>query len=122
MSVNFYPNLLTYQSTSQLGKMVTQNMVPKGKFYRFNRESSYSLDFYAKRITPEVKISDLDDLQKGTWIFTNKDGYNELKNNKVSFKLLKAFPKFHVTALDLQFLYNKTRKEKLEEEYLVELL
>lgn len=121
MATNFYPNLLTYQSTSQAGKMVDENTIPNDKFYHFER-SSYSLDFYAKRITPSARISEIDKLENGSWIFTDEQGLKKLNENNIRFVLIKSFPKFHVTALDIEFLWQETRHKRLEKEYLVKIL
>ncbi len=120
MSLNFYPNLLSYQSTSQAGKMVTENKIAPDRFYHYNK-SSYSLDFYAKRITPALDLTNPDNLKPGTWVFSDENGYNELKNSKITYKMVKVFPSFKVTALELPFLYAKTRNQNLKQDYLIEI-
>jgi len=118
MSLSFYPNLLSFQSTSQAGKMVIENK--KDNFYHYNR-SSYSLNFYAKRITPLVKLENLNKISRGSWIYTNHEGFTQLKEQNIKYRTIKVFPSFSVTQLNPEFLIKKTRPQSLKYEYLIEI-
>jgi hypothetical protein len=121
MATNFYPNLLNYQARSQAGKFISEKQIPLDRFYYYNM-SSFSLDFYARRIANTASINDIkNNLRKGSWIYTNEMGYNELIENNVSFKFVNIFPSFHVTMLEFPFLYRKTRESCLKKEYLLEI-
>ena len=120
LSLNFYPNLLKYQSTSQIGKLVSENEIPVDMFYHYNR-SSYSLDFYAKRITPGTNINYIKCLKHGSLIYIDEKGLAELEENNIAFNQVGVFPSFEVTALELPFLYNKTRNKCLKNDYLIEI-
>lgn len=118
LSLNFYPNLLRYQSSSQAGQLVSEARIPPDEFLHFNA-SRYSLDFYARRITPAVDSATILQVKKGTWVFCNNDGYNWCMRQKTGFRLIKEFPSFKVTGLSLPFLYNKTRAQTLGKEYII---
>jgi len=120
MATNFYPNLLKYQSTSQVGQMVNENKIPQDKFY-YSNVLNHSLNFYSRRICPSFNINNINNYVKGTWIYIGKEELDELTTMKIKFKLIKTVPSFKVTALELPFLYAPTRNKTLKEEYLLEL-
>jgi len=120
MSLNFYPNLLKYQSSSQAGHMVTENKISKDMFFHY-KAPSFSLDFYAKRITPGVDSISIKKVKPGSWVFSNETGFASIKENNVKYKLVKVFPSFRVTGLEAPFLYGKTRNKTLKKEYLIEI-
>ncbi len=120
MAISFYPELLKYQSTSQAGKFVKESHIAPDHFYQY-KESSLSLDFYSGRITPGLTENEVIGLKKGTWIFTNEQGLEEIRNSGETFKVLKVFPSFKVTELSLPFLIPKTRESTLKNDYILEI-
>lgn len=120
MSVYFYPNLLQYQPTSQAGHWITNNQIPLNQFFYF-KHSSFSLDFYAKRITPGTDIQNIGQLKKGTYVYAKDEDYLQIIENNIKHKIIKEFDNYKVTALDLQFLYYKTRPQTLGKAYLIAL-
>lgn len=120
LSLNFYPNLLSYQSASQAGRMVTENRIPLDKFYYYKKPSN-SLNFYAKRITPAIDINNIKNIKSGSWIYSDEKGYEELKDYKIPHQVIMVFPSYKVSALTLNFLYAQTRNQRLKHEYLIEI-
>ncbi len=120
LSLNFYPNLLKYQSSSQLGKLFFEKSLPVDNLYIYN-ESSLSLDFYSRRINPVITLECLPDLKQGSLVYLNEKELMELIWNQVAYKHIKVFHSFSVTGLSLPFLYYKTRDKELKNEYLIEL-
>lgn len=119
MAVNFYPNLLKYQASSQAGKMIREHNIPNDMFYHYS-SYNYSLDFYAKRFTPMVDINTVKQVKPGSWIFIHKNGLNELNDNKITFRTINAFPSFGITQVKLPFLYAKTRRSTIiDSNYLI---
>ena len=120
MAVNFYPQLLTYQSGSQIGQYVTKNHIPANRFFD-GEQPGYSLDFYARRDTPQIKPEDIDKIPKGSLVVLNKKEYENSKKSVPLLKLLKIYPSYPVTRLKLSFLMKKTREKTLKKKYLVEI-
>ncbi|MEI6274952.1 MAG: glycosyltransferase family 39 protein [Prolixibacteraceae bacterium] len=120
MGLNFYPNLLSYQSTSQAGRMMEANKIPEEKVYCY-KQSDCSFDFYAKRLTPTVDSVTIRNLKTGTWVYLNGLDLEEIKRSQISYREVQVFPSFKVTALELPFLYAKTRSQCLKNDYLIEI-
>ena len=59
-------------------------------------------------------------VQAELWLFTNHDGYLFAKDNYI-ISNYKRIEHFHVTAMTLPFLNPSTRKEVLEERYILQL-
>ncbi|MEZ4910032.1 MAG: glycosyltransferase family 39 protein [Saprospiraceae bacterium] len=119
LASNFYPNLLKYQSSSQAGKIVSENNIPNDMFYSYNT-SSFSLDFYAKRITPKTSLDSMQYIKPKSLIYVDEDGLIELQENQVSIKVKEKLPSYKVTAIKLPFLNKQTRSQKLKYSYLIE--
>ncbi|MCE2963271.1 MAG: ArnT family glycosyltransferase [Chitinophagales bacterium] len=118
MALNFYPNLLKYQASSQAGKMIAEHNIPGDMFFHYTN-LSYSLDFYAKRTTPMVNMANLKSVKPGSWIFINQNGLNEFNENHISYKTIKVFPAFTITKLSLPFLCAETRSKTIDSNYLI---
>jgi len=120
MALNFYPNLLKYQASSQVGKIISEKNIPDDMFYCYNN-SSCSVDFYAKRITPIVNLGSIKSIKPKSLVFVNEIDLNELKENHIPFKIIKHLPSYRVTALKLSFLNSKTREQTLKHNFLIEI-
>jgi 4-amino-4-deoxy-L-arabinose transferase-like glycosyltransferase len=120
LSLHFYPSLLSYQSGSQVGKFVKENNIANDKFYHFEHPNQ-ATDFYAERFTPSVNIDNVKDLEKGSWIVTSEENYQKIKVLYPTIKVVKTFPSYKVSLLNLEFLNNKTRQNTLKIVYIVEI-
>lgn len=122
MGTYFYPNVLHYQSASQIGKDIDKMDVPQDEFYLYNIYS-FSLDFYAKRTTPWVDFNAVDKYEKGTLLYTDQKGMEELcAEDGPGYKVFKGYDDFYVTAISFEFLFKKSRADVLHKKYLVEKL
>ncbi|MFZ4544130.1 MAG: ArnT family glycosyltransferase [Saprospiraceae bacterium] len=121
MATHFYPNLLKYQASSQVGKIVSESNIEADKFYQYGH-SSFSLDFYAKRITPAVDLTSIKTIKPQSWIYIDETGLQELKENHIAFKMIKELPSFKVTNLKFPFLFAETRSKSCTSEYIIELM
>ncbi|PID88383.1 MAG: hypothetical protein CSB06_00485 [Bacteroidia bacterium] len=117
MALNFYPNLLKFQSESQAGKIAKQH--PNDKFFYY-KKSSYSLHFYAQRFIGELDLSQPESLPP-CLVYTNEEGLEEIKQKNINYTIEKTMPSFKVTALTPKFLYKKTRSETLNTDYLIRI-
>jgi 4-amino-4-deoxy-L-arabinose transferase-like glycosyltransferase len=121
MGSHFYPHLLQYQSTSQIGKFVEENHVPADKFCSFELHS-FSLDFYARRITPIIKEENIADIKKGMWVAINTKNLEKIDKAGLTYKTVKAFDHYKVTRLKPKFLNKNTRPQTLDKLMIVEIL
>ena len=118
MSTYFYPNLLHYQSKSVVAKEMAAKKIPIYQLYTYHTEG-FSLDFYLNRIVPSFVIAKINSYTAGTYVFTNKEGMDEIINNSTNYTLVKTYDEYPVTKLKLTFLYSKTRPERLTKTYLL---
>jgi len=116
----FYPNLLSYQAESIVGKEITAQQIPKDMFYAY-RAHANCLDFYSDRIVEFVDAPTAAGLKKGTLIFTDHIGMEELSSSDGSgYKIISTYDDYNVTGLSFEFLLKDRRNEHLEKKYLLE--
>lgn len=116
----FYPNLLSFQAESIVGKKIAAEQVPKDMFYSY-RAHANCLDFYSDRIVEFVDASTAAGLKKGTLIFTDQIGMEELSSPEgPGYKIISSYDDYNVTGLSFEFLLKDRRKELLEKKYLLE--
>lgn len=115
----FYPNVLKFQSASQIGKEIREMNVPEDEFYLYGTHS-HSLDFYANRMTHWVDYNSMAGYSKGTLIFTDQKGMEELcGENGPGYTIVKSYDDYYVTALSFEFLLKKSREHILTKKYLL---
>jgi energy-coupling factor transporter transmembrane protein EcfT len=116
----FYPNVLKFQSASQIGKEIKDMNVPEDEFYLYGTHS-HSLDFYSNRMTQWVDYNTMAGYKKGTLIFTDEKGMEELcGDDGPGYKVVKSYDDYYVTALSFEFLLKKSREGVLTKKYLLE--
>ncbi|MFP5470526.1 MAG: ArnT family glycosyltransferase [Bacteroidia bacterium] len=120
LSLHFYPNLLSYQSGSQVGKFVKENNISNDKFYHLEHPNQ-ATDFYVERFTPSVSIDNLEDLEKGSWIVTSEDGLKKIREKNINVKIIQTFDSFRVSQLNLDFLNKNTRENTIKTVYILEI-
>lgn len=120
----FYPHLLPYQSTSQVGRYLRENAIPADRVGFFKRHG-HALDFYAGGITREMKtpaqIREAAAELGGFWLYTTQAGREELAAAGADFVVERAFPHFQVARLRGDFLNPATREKSLEMTYLLKI-
>lgn len=116
LSTYFYPNLLRYQPEGDAGRIISRLHVDHDKFYRYKAQG-HSLDFYSQQIVPDADSLHIPDYKPGTYIYTDANGYAEIKNS--NYKIVKQFEKFKVSGLKPAFLNKKTRAGTLKKRYLL---
>ena len=108
----FYPQLLSYQSTSQAGRYIKQQDLQNVYWYR---KYGFALDYYSGRVIPEATDASLDTLSSGSIIFVTPDDLPDMPPHKI----IKEFDDFKVTKLNATFLKPTRRGEKVKKMYLV---
>ncbi|RZK43623.1 MAG: glycosyl transferase [Pedobacter sp.] len=116
----FYPSLLKYQSGMQAGKWLDLYM-PKAQTGVLMHRASFSFDFYAP--TDPKYFDSFEELdaykdRQGMVLYVSKQYVEELKL-KYDFEVLRTFDYYHTTKLKPKFLNSKTRKEVLEQFFLL---
>ncbi|HQW26950.1 MAG TPA: glycosyltransferase family 39 protein [Saprospiraceae bacterium] len=108
----FYPQLLSYQSTSQAGRYIQQQKLERVYWYR---KYGFALDYYSGRVIPEATDSSLDTLSSGSIIFVAPDALPDIPPHTI----IKEFDDFKVTKLNATFLKPSRRGEKVKKMYMV---
>jgi len=104
----FYPDLLKYQSESQVAFYIKENNLPANQLV-FYAENEWATDFYLKRIIPEYNQENLNNRQiMGKYVFTSDRGLEDLKARNLEIEMVKRFSDFHVTTLKAAFINKKT--------------
>lgn len=118
LATNFYPQLIgNYQGSSNIGKNISKTENANLHFYLSHE---HTLDFYSKRIVPDVNTLELPHLQKGSFVYTNQVGMDSIKLLGLPYKVIKTSPDFPVTQLTIPFLNKESRPETLDTVYLLE--
>jgi hypothetical protein len=119
MSTYFYPNVLHFQAASQIGHEVDALAIPEDEFLMYGTHS-HSLDFYSKRIVPWADPNAMKEYPKGTFIFTDQKGMEELcSENGPGYEIYKSYDDFYVTAISFEFLFKESRSTVLNKKYLL---
>jgi 4-amino-4-deoxy-L-arabinose transferase-like glycosyltransferase len=114
LSAHFYPSLLAYQGGSQAGKFIKESNPQKVYWYD---KYAYAMHYYADRSIPYVHAPGQDAMSSGSWIYVSEENLQALPPHRI----IKKFDDFAVTRLSLKFINPKTRAEKLQRKYLVEI-
>lgn len=123
---HFYPELLKYQCTNQVGRDVLEANVPPEAFKMHNEVSQHSLDFYSHGSPTYIAIdsgSVMPVIEKygELWVYTDEPGYQEILQSGFNLTTVKEYKYFGVQFLTIPFLDPATRPEKLRNMYLVRL-
>jgi 4-amino-4-deoxy-L-arabinose transferase-like glycosyltransferase len=132
MNAHIYPQLLTYQTGSELGiQIASQKSIPLKSFFMLdvNPKDGYylfqhALDFYTARNTPILRNANDVKIVKATsdtiWLYTDKVGIQSLKDTLgLQVETMRAYNKYHVTGITLPFLNPELRSTRTREVYLV---
>jgi len=121
MLVWFYPNLLQYQSPSNVGKKIKELGIQK--FTYGYHEFGFSTDFYSESYIPQIvnthQIDSLLALKSSVYLYTNPSWTNELQ--KYNTQLIEEFNFYRVTLLTLDFLNPQTRNNVVQKTLLLKI-
>jgi len=124
LAAHFYPAVLEYQASGQLGKRVVEKRLPVNKFYHFIA-SGRAFDVYSKSIPAMINIADIDSLlianQGVIYVHTNRDGLNLLEQANLKYKVVLTAKHFPPTRLSINFANPSTRESVLEERFILEV-
>lgn len=118
---NFYPNLIEYQSESEVAFYMQHNDIDASELVVLGmREeaTSFLLDRIVLNLDEESANSET---LSGKYVFTNDEGLKKLAQMNLRYEKQEAFPDFRITTLNGTFLNKKTRDKELEIKYLVKI-
>jgi 4-amino-4-deoxy-L-arabinose transferase-like glycosyltransferase len=116
MSVHFYPNILSFQASSVVGREIREKNLDVS-LYAYE---SHAIHFNAQRFVPTWTTLELLEAKKGSLVFTTEAGFAEI-NEPRGATLYKKYPSHRATLITLPFLFEWSRESQLEYEYIVEL-
>ncbi|MEO0585529.1 MAG: glycosyltransferase family 39 protein [Bacteroidota bacterium] len=119
MTVDFYPKLLSYQATNQVGRKVLAAQKAQDQFF-FYKVYGQGLDFYAQRINQWVDWGKIPSYPPGTWILTNEEGLSDIEGMKTHYRIIETYYDYNVTSIKLPFLLAAYRDDMLKPLYLLE--
>ncbi len=118
MSVYFYPNLLKYQFSSQMGKDLASVRYEGKMIYRFGIYDR-SFGFYTLNKIPLIEKSEIGDLASGAILAATAESLQEIDTLvQTEFDTLATYNAYPVTQLNPEFLLKKSRDQKLKKTYL----
>jgi hypothetical protein len=124
LNANFYPQLLKYQSGSEVAFYIKSKNIPAEKCFTFH-EGSFALDTYSSNIWKygwEEMVPDSLNKYGDLWIYTNDEGHNRItKTYPKNISEDKRYDHFFITGLTLPFLNPATRQKELMNRYLIHL-
>jgi 4-amino-4-deoxy-L-arabinose transferase-like glycosyltransferase len=113
----FYPQLLTYQEGTEIGRKIHREKVSQNQFFTFQYDASSSLNFYAQRI---VKRKDnIEEVNFGDLFLTGEQGMQTLQEFGYDLDYIESGNSFSVSNLSLNFLNEKTRQNVVGQYFLV---
>ena len=118
---SFYPQLLKYQSESELAFYMKEHALDKEELVSLGlREEMVS--FLQDRIVPKLELATVSPYDlSGKYVFTNGEGIEKLKSLALMYEEIEVFPDFRITTLNGTFLNKNTRDEEIELKFLLKV-
>ena len=118
---SFYPQLLKYQSESEVAFFINEQNIEDDKLVAFGvREEMVS--YLQDRIVPLISLEDVkrEDLSN-KYVFTDQDGISKIKSKGLAYDTIQSFPDFRITVLNGTFFNKHTRDQAVEMKYLLKV-
>lgn len=119
----FYPTVLSYQASSQMGTWIKTNNLSHLPIY-ITKVSGRALDVYAQKPVCGISTSNIDSVLKiesPILVYTNNEGLEELKQINCQYEILKTQADYPATLLTLNFANPAKRESVLGKRYLIKL-
>lgn len=122
LNTTFYPQLLTYQAGTQLGKVAAFHQIDENDIYMIDNQYSWAMDWHIQGTTQKVDLADLEDKTEPFWIMVYDKHPNAIKNP--NWKIGKSYRVDHyrITRLTKNFINPLTRMDVLKDAWLVEFI
>ncbi len=119
----FYPPLLTYQAGMMAGKWIQENRPNSSS--ALLKSFSYSFEFYAPGYVSTLKDTKEAEIflqqNPSTIFYTSENVASDLSKQGYNVNVLKRYPYFAVSMLDMPFINPVTREASIEKMCIVEL-
>jgi 4-amino-4-deoxy-L-arabinose transferase-like glycosyltransferase len=120
LSSHFYPELLKYQVSSQMGRYIKDKQLPKEEIGAFRMEKRlHAFHYYADtvlNVDDSIRI-----LNVNRYILTNDDGRKAVDSAGYKYNIVKEGKMFDVTKLTIPFLNPNKRNEVVRNYYLLQI-
>ena len=120
LNTQFYPKLLNYQAGNSMVHIIKEKDIDPNNIYMMEGSQSWTLNFYTARETPEIAVSNINNI-KGKWLFVYDKDMNKLKSKNITWDKSIEVDQFKVTRLSMSFLNPKTRNSVLGKAYLLQI-
>ncbi len=122
MNGYFYPNLNEYQSGRKLADWAVEKNISSDQLILYKKHY-FNIYFYSGQNYESVSFDRLKDIttHKDVFLFTNDSGLKDLKNGEITYKVEKRLYNFPNAELTIEFLNPATRKNSLENFYILEI-
>lgn len=123
LALHFYPAILSYQAPGMIAQSFDKLKIEPDRVYNLGVECR-SMDFYARRITPDIQFSQVDSILKARkyiYVLTGPEGLAEIEKSKFRGTVLLSREHFSITLLSLPFLNPASRSSVTKMRYLVRL-
>lgn len=125
INLKFYPSLLSYQTTNDIGRMIKMGDLPENRTYMFGNVIPHqSMDFYADKVIPN--IHSIEQVQhklqeEFVWIYTKEAGVQKIKEAGIFIDTIISKPYYQPALLTFEFINPKTRAQTLQKRYLIKV-
>jgi hypothetical protein len=104
------------------GKWFLENEIPTDRGFILEHESVFTFDLYSRNFYPKISGSSFTELQpEECWIYVNPEMLHQLDLSNYEVADKQVLHKFHITALNAEFLNPDTRLEACKDRYILHL-
>ncbi len=120
MNTHVFPYLFSYQASTEAARYVNNHAGENDKLFDY-RHQQYEIFFYSK--IDAKQLNDFNEAKlvagrEGTWIFTNREGVNELKNTTAVPDTIIEYKHLDLSR-PAKFVNPRTRDEALQPMFLI---
>lgn len=121
LNTQFYPKLMSYQSSSEVAFYIKENNIPVDQVAGFHCYG-HAFSYYLDNIMPLYgTLEQIDAMKRPAYLYTNQRGLDTFNNNQIENTVLEEFDEYKVSILTGRFLNPKTRPEVIKKRFLVKL-
>ncbi len=123
LALHIYPSILNYQAGAPAAKFALENNIPLDRLFVYE-VNGRSLDVYTQHVQKEISLAGIKHellTPKPVFVFTNKEGFETLKNLGVKAEAVFKTPSYAVTLLTSNFINPVTRADVLNTGYIVRI-
>lgn len=119
-----YPEIMEYQASDDVSRDLELLDVKEENFYVYRSPASFSLAYLTGFQLNQLSHHLLSNhhFNPNSYFYGTDEGLELLKENGVSYEVVREYPTFHVTLLKWEFLNAETRKDATTPSYLVRIL